>query len=367
MKSVLRILDSSVPGDRTEWTDLWLSWPNREIQSHPGYGELFAKTGERVLAAAYSTTAGHNILYPFILRTIEDERGPLPLRDISTPYGYGGPVAWGTDLAPNDAVGYWSQFDAWAASEHVVSEFIRYGLFHTDDVPYPGEKVTRQENIVVDLQRPEEALWSSFESKVRRNVNRARREEVQITVDTTPQGFEKFHPIYVATMDRLGASADYYFSVDFFSNIHRDFPGQFAYFYAQIDGRPVSAELVLVSTDSVYFFLGGTLPEGFPKRANELLKFEVIKWAKDIGKQYFVLGGGFVPHDGLERYKRSFAPQGIRQFVTGQRIIDAPAYASLVAAKHGTSNPSTSFFPKYRAGAANLVDHEPKAQVPDHG
>lgn len=349
MKNQLKILDSSVPEEHAQWLELWLSWPHREIQSHPSYGELFAKAGERVLAAAYSSAAGHNILYPFILRTIEEGPGTSPLRDISTPYGYGGPVAWGTERTPDTTADFWSQFDYWAASEHVVSEFIRYGLFHTDDIPYPGEKVTRQQNIVVDLQRPEEDLWSSFDSKVRRNVNRARREEVQVTVDTTAQGFEEFHPIYEATMDRLAASSGYYFPTDFFSNIHRDFPTQFAYFSAQIDGEPVSAELVLVSADSVYFFLGGTLVEGFPMRANEMLKFEVIKWAKGMGKQNYVLGGGFVPHDGLERYKRSFAPQGIRHFVTGQRIIDADAYDSLVTAHQGASNPDGSFFPRYRA------------------
>lgn len=348
MRNSFKILDSSSSQDRTEWIELWSSWPSREVQAHPAYSELFAKDCEQVLAAIFTSAGGHNIIYPFLLRTIDGTSGSVSLKDISTPYGYGGPVTWGARVSKAESDFFWSQFETWAMAENVVSEFIRYGLFNVEAIPYLGEQITRQQNFIVDLQSSEDLLWQSFEAKVRRNVNKAKREEVQVEFSSSSDGLEIFHPIYQATMDRHNAGSEYCFSTEFFDVIHRELPKQFAYFHAFSNGRPVSTELVLISEDTVYFFLGGTLLEGFPMRTNELLKFEIMKWAKQNGKKRYVLGGGLTPHDGLERYKRSFAPKGIQDFVTGQRIFDRKAYASLVAAKHGINSPNTTFFPAYR-------------------
>ncbi len=343
MTSELQVLDATSLLDKEHWIEIWCAWPDREVHAHPAYAGLFAGDEDRVLAAVYSAQNGARVLYPFIQRRIAGSEQS----DITSPYGYGGPFVFGADLQDADVAAFWRLLDDWAAREGVVSEFVRFSLFESEAPLYPGVRVHRQANIVVPLAQSEEELWRSFESKVRKNVNKARREGVTVSVDTTGDTFAQFSKIYRSTMERRDASAGYLFPAEFFSSIHRDLPGQFAYFHAHLAGVVVSTELVLVSSRSVYSFLGGTLPEAFPQRPNDLLKLEIMQWARAQGKEFFVLGGGFVSGDGIERYKRAFAPGGSRDFFTGQRILDESAYLRLC--KEARVPSDSAFFPAYRA------------------
>ena len=55
--------------------------------------------------------------------------------------------------------------------------------------------------------------------------------------------------------------------------------------------------------------------------------------------------------DGIFHYKKAFAPEGVVQFFTGQRIFDRDGYDRLVTARRNElSAPLVSdFFPAYRA------------------
>lgn len=346
MTPTFRILDAASPPERDEWINYWLSWPTREVQSHPEYVALFASTEDQALAVLYEADGGTKILYPFILRQIEHEGQATGFNDITTPYGYGGPAYWDGPLEQPLVEDFWMRFEKWSTDRSVVSEFIRFGLFPNSAVPYPGEQIERQANIVVSLDRTEDELWRSFEPKVRKNVKRALRDNVEISIQESSDGFDAFHQIYTSTMERRSANDGYYFPVEFFDRIHSGLSGQFAYFHASYLDEIVSTELVLVSADAVYSFLGGTNPDAFSARPNDLLKFEIMKWAQALGKSHFVLGGGFTSGDGIERYKRAFAPTGAVEFYTGQRILDQINYDALSGEDSETAQ--AAFFPAYR-------------------
>lgn len=89
-------------------------------------------------------------------------------------------------------------------------------------------------------------------------------------------------------------------------------------------------------------------------RPNDLLKYEIMRWARGLGKQHFVLGGGYRPNDGIYRYKLSFAPLGAVPFFTGTRVLNMQLYDTLVqnAAAVGcqsSGNKASDYFPAYRA------------------
>nr|WP_240148372.1 GNAT family N-acetyltransferase [Diaminobutyricibacter tongyongensis] len=216
---------------------------------------------------------------------------------------------------------------------------------------YPGTVEVRQDNVVCDLGLEPDALWMSFDQKVRKNVKKAQRSGVVVEVDTTGSRFDEFIAIYEATMDRRGADGGYYFQREFFEAIHREMPGQFAYFHALLDGAVISTELVLLSQESGYSFLGGTLDHAFAVRPNDLLKYEVMRWLAESGRRWFVLGGGYEAGDGIFRYKRAFAPNGIRPFAVGMRIIDPDSYRRLVEHRQAEQAEPLrqGFFPEYRA------------------
>ena len=339
----LEIWDARDPADRERWERLHAGWERREVFAHPAYVELFAAASERPLAA-FAQTADGWILYPFLLRPIEAE----DRFDITTPYGYGGPFRNG-EVATAGADAFWNDFGDWARDAGVVSEFVRLSLFDDQLAPYPGERVMAGDNVVRELAPDPDELWRDYEHKVRKNVKRARERGVEIVRDERGERLADFLRIYRATMDRRGARGAYYFDATLFEGIRDRLGGQFAFFHAVCERRVVSTELALVSADNVYSFLGGTESGSFDLRPNDLLKHELILWARDNGRRRFVLGGGYERDDGIFRYKRSFAPGGVVSFETGRRILDPAAYERLVAARGAASQ--TQYFPAYRAPA----------------
>jgi len=344
MPATVEILDARNPAGRARWIDIWTQWPGREVQAHPAYLELFADEADLIRAAVLGTR--FPVLYPFLQRPIFDAY------DLTSPYGYGGPYAWGADRDAL-AVEFWPGFDAWARDAGVISEFIRFAVGTNDRLPYAGEIVRRQDNVIVPTSRDPKVLWSQFAHKVRKNVNKARASDVRIIVDPKGERLDDFSRIYLATMSRRSASQAYHFGAEFFARLNATLEGQVVYFHALHGDEVISTELALVSADRIYSFLGGTDERYFDLRPNDLLKLEMIAWAHANGKAQFVLGGGFAADDGIFQYKKAFAPDGVVQFFTGQRIFDREGYDRLVTARRDElSAPLASdFFPAYRASA----------------
>lgn len=348
MTLALRIWDASDLDDRARWEQLHAAWPAREVFAHPAYLSLFAGAGDRTLAAFAPTPNGW-VLYPFILRQVAPG-----LTDITSPYGYGGPYRTGD--AAEYAEPFWTAFAAWTATQGVVSEFVRFSLFDDDLLPYPGERVQKLVNVVRSLEPSAQEIWTDFDHKVRKNVNKATRSGVTVEIDPTGAQLDDFFRIYESTMDRREARRGYYFPRSFFETIGAQLAGQYVYVHARFAGRVVSTELALVSAHTVYSFLGGTEEVAFDQRPNDLLKHELILWAKQAGKRRFVLGGGYAEDDGIFRYKKAFAPTGMLPFHVGHRIFDRASYQQLVEATTAAAQelapgwqPAPGFFPAYRS------------------
>ena len=344
----MQIWDASSPEERARWEAVHAAWPGREVFAHPAYVSLFAGPRDRALVAYAATPAGW-ILYPFVLREVAGGG-----TDITSAYGYGGPFCTGDAAA--HAASFWTAFDAWARTASVVSEFVRFSLFAEDLLAYPGERQQKLVNVVRSLAPVAADIWASFDHKVRKNVQKAQRGGVTIEVDSSGARLDDFTRIYNATMTRREAQRGYCFPRSFFEAIRDGLSGQHVFLHAVLEGRVVSTELALVSAERVYSFLGGTDETAFDQRPNDLLKHELILWAQRAGKRAFILGGGYTADDGIFRYKKAFAPDGLVPFYVGRRILDPARYEALVQARVAEVRrtvpgwtPGSEFFPAYRA------------------
>lgn len=350
-----RLLDAATDDGRRRWLEAWDSWNGREVFGHPDYVALFAEPGDRVVCASWSGAGA--ILLPLVLRPVRRESWTSPSVDdwdATTPYGYGG--AFSLNATPADTAGFWDAFASWASASALVSVFARLSLFEEQVVPFRGDIVEAGPNVVRTLELDDETLWRDYAHKVRKNVTRARRAGLRVEVDETGRRLDEFKAIYNATMQRRGAARRYHFSEHFFRGICEHLEGQFSFFHTIAGDRVVSSELVLVSSDYLYSFLGGTASDAFELRPNDLLKHEIIRWGRAMGRRAFVLGGGYEPDDGIFRYKLSFAPGGAVPFRTARLTIDAARYARLVEARarHEAAEslqwqPHAGMYPAYRA------------------
>jgi hypothetical protein len=350
-------LDAAQPSDRKKWLDLWAAWPRREIMAHPDYVRLFARPGDRAVAAVLRSPAG-GILYPVIIRPLAAEPWSEPGArgcDLTTAYGYGGPFQWGA--TDRDAREFWTEFDAWAAGVGATSSFARLSLFSDTLLPWNGDVVPGGPNVVVRVDVPGNALWNGYRSEARRLVGIARERNVAIEFDPAGKRLDEFLAVYTSTMIRRGASKGYYFPRSFFESFIQDLAGHFTFVHALAgDGRVISSEIVLLSAEHAYSYLGGTLAEAFALAPNYLIKHESFLWCRHQGRKAVVLGGGYQSGDGILRYKQRFTRAGDRPFLLGRRIYDAEASRRLVERRRQWErgqgrdwSPPAEFFPAYRA------------------
>lgn len=339
-----RLLDAT--DDRAEWLAYWLS-SGRDPFAHPSYATLFAGQAGTPHVWCFDYSDGSAII-PVIVRHIPNAAG---LRDLTSPYGYGGPFFTGVQRF--EAV--LQAFKDWLCAERFCSAFLRLSLdatmVHMSSL-HQYDVGPASPNVVVNLRQEPEEIWMGYEHKVRKNVQKARRAGCSVVLDHDLDQVPDFLDIYAATMRRNNAAPRYNFSDDFFAALGSELKGSYSVFSAlDASGTTVSSELVLEGEQYLYSSLGGTMSNAFSMRPNDLLKHEIVLYGIRTGRSAFVLGGGYAENDGILRYKRSFAPTGLVTFYTAKMVGDRSRYAQLCAAHAGEAGETarrSDYFPEYR-------------------
>lgn len=269
--------------------------------------------------------------------------------DLTSPYGYGG---WWGQVSNYEKLN--QEHNEYCKRNHYICEFVRFELFSDYHEHYDGIVETHTHNVVRSLNASIEDLWMDFKQKVRKNVKKARTNELSIIVDEGKHindHLGDFLRIYYSTMDRTNAAKDYYFDEAFYRKINSMVENA-VYFYTSYQGKIISTELVIYGAENAYSYLGGTDRNYFDVRPNDFLKFEIIKWCKEKGLKNFVFGGGYGSDDGIFQYKTSFAPNGIVNFYIGKKIFNKEKYLELCSLRGLNANIEASYegyFPRYRA------------------
>jgi Acetyltransferase (GNAT) domain len=314
---------------------------------------MLASANQQVLCASFETPLG-GVLYPFLLRPIAElpwarrERG----WDLVTPYGYGGPFAWGIET--QDAESFWRSLNRWLQDHEVVCSFARLSLFPDTQLEFDGDVQKDRPNVVRSLDLSGDDLWRDYASKVRRNVNRARSNGLTVEVSLGRDLVTRFAQVYLETMERRGADDWYRFSPEFLDAFAERLGDQVGWVVAFDRGHAIAGEMVLFSVTTAYSFLVGTKADSFILRPADLVKHEASLWARSLGKARYVLGGGVEPYDSIYDFKRSFAPRGIVPFRVASKVHDVDRFDTLVKLRASWKGVhvdpgARGFFPPYRA------------------
>ncbi|WP_289054518.1 GNAT family N-acetyltransferase [Carboxylicivirga marina] len=345
-----KVLNANIPEEYQQWLDIWESWDGKEVFAHPGYVSLYKKQSEPYCAILNLSES--SILFPFCLRPIDKALSDECFYDIITPYGFGDIYVIGDGLPEKWLKLFYKKFNAWARQYKVISGFIRFNLFSRSIRFYDGDVEYNNYNIVCNLKKGEPILWEEYKLKVRRAVRKALRSGLIIEKDHTGERLDSFLNLYHSTMLRLNADQKYLISRSYFENLHQLPKGTYTYFYVKKGEKDIAAILVLISDNSLYYFLGGSDKEYLRFRPNELLHHEIIKWGIKMKKRHYILGGGFSKDDSLFHFKKGFSPDGIRPFFIGKKIYNAELYQSLVQKRNELTNDlvgmENEFFPQYR-------------------
>ncbi|XLS30763.1 peptidoglycan bridge formation glycyltransferase FemA/FemB family protein [Flavobacteriaceae bacterium M23B6Z8] len=314
------------------------------------------ETGDRSCYFVFKKEGTPVIVMPFFLRNIEIEDEVMPYYDVSSPYGYSGP-SFSPDMPKHYLAAFWEKIDAWYKTNSVVSEFIRFSL-DENHAHYTGTLIPTLKNVKGKI-RSEKEQWNDLKPKARNNYRKALQEglQIQIFYENIPEKIvEDFYDIYIKTMIRNNADKRYFYDLEYFKMIIKQNTDNCAIALIYKEDKPISAELILISHQTLYSFLGGTHQEYFYCRPNDFLKLEMMKWAREKGKLFYVLGGGREDNDGLYKYKKSFFPHDEDViYYTGRKIINPKIYKELVMKKNVndiqviTDTIEQHYFPLYRS------------------
>jgi Uncharacterized protein involved in methicillin resistance len=316
------------------------------------YGKLYEKIENGQLGNFKFSSEHGSIKYLFLKRPVPWLLKGIQYFDTITPYGYGGPYIVESDNKDLLLMEFELAWRDYCRNGNVIAEFVRFHLFDNIDIRerFYGDVRYVSQNVVVDTQIDESTTWMNFDHKVRKNVNKAKRNGLMVKFDEKGCLIKEFLKIYYETMDRNDASKYYYFKEDYFRNICKELKGNFMFFHTMLGSQVISTELVLCSANYCYSFLGGTVSEYKDLRPNDLLKYEIINWCRKSGRKAFVLGGGYHKDDGIYRYKKAFAPNGNVPFYVGKCILNQEVYETLtlLRAQYQDFNPNSEYFPIYR-------------------
>lgn len=372
------LLDAAIPEDRAEWISLWSKSKARRPHDHPGFLEAMCSPGERPMAIACLLEGRLLSLYPLNMFDLAElpfaqQFGHLLAADVVSPYGYGGGTFEGEDVDRQTAEELLEYaLHSFFVQMNVVSEFVREDLFteHLAD-RHDGEHLVQQQNVVVDLRIPMEERWLRYAPKVRQNVRHAEHAGLRVEIGDGEILQEPFLSVYYSTMERRHAKDYYFFAREKFQRLHYSLQpsGGLQYVIVFLRDRAISAALLLLSADMLYYFLGGTDANYFALRPTDLLMHTIITWGHDRGYSKLVIGGGLKPNDGLLQFKKAFEPHGLMDFCVRRVVWNKEQYDSLVAArekweagKGRTWRPEPTFFPAYRADSAT---EEPSSAAND--
>lgn len=334
-----------------KWDAVVKSFKNYDVNYLSQYAKAFAENGEGYPLLIYfqnDTSKAINVVMKRDLSLNENFKGKLQPNewfDLSTPYGYGGFWLEGEDFNTLD-----EEYELYCKNNGFISEFVRFHLFGEYRDIFNGIVESHTSNVVRSLDLDIDEMLMDFEHKVRKNLKKANKAGLKIEIDESGERIEEFLDIYYGTMDRNEAKSNFFFPESFFKTIN-EMTNNFVYIHVIHEDKVISTELVLFGSENCYSFLGGTHSDFFNLRPNDFLKFEIIKWAKNKGLERFILGGGYGEDDGIFRYKKSFAPNGIHKFYVGKRIFDEEKYCELIKIRSSNQDfdKDTNYFPKYRA------------------
>lgn len=332
--------------DEPRWGSFLREVPH-DFYHLPSYGALIAAHEGGEARALYVDDGRRSMLLPLIIRTIPQS----DFRDATSPYGYPGPLACGTD----DPAFLSEALNAGVATlreTRVVSLFVRlHPLLNSAPPEGVGAVVLHGETVSIDLTVPSATRWAQMRHNHRRDITKAFRDGYVARVDPGLERFGEFKRIYRATMTRRSAAPYYLFDDAYFDRLQDALGDRLHLCVVEKDGVVAAAGLFIETDGIVQYHLGGTEEASISAEPSKLLIHAACGWAETRGNRSMHLGGGVGgAADSLLYFKAGFS-RVRHPYRTLRVVLDQAEYRRLVGARDpgADSEDLTGYFPAYRA------------------
>lgn len=325
-----------------------------DIYFEPNYGKLYEEIEDGEAVFFHHKSKLGEIYHSFIKRKITEKVNGIQYYDITTPYGYGGPVikkvsngASKSELVED----FYKEFSLYCEQNNIVSEFVRFHPLFENQLDFDSlyDVQFMRKTVGTNLKDYENPFQEEFSKSCRKNVRKAIKNGITYKVTDKPTDVEKFLEIYFSTMDRNNANDYYYFDDKYFENAIDYFSGNVVIVEAIYQKDTIAMGFYFKYEKYIHIHLSGTLTEFIKLSPAYILRFGIVEWGKENGYEYIHHGGGRSndPTDSLYKFKKQFGKNTDFYFYIGKKIWNNDVYEKLCDKLNVNSD--TEFFPAYRS------------------
>ena len=275
---------------------------------------------------------GQELVYPFLLTPVILGGVDTGLFDISSAYGYTGPLA--TTQAPDFLQQAWQAFDTFAVERNLVAEFIRFSPFNRNEhLAHPLTTVLPNRDLAVThLPSNEVALRGTLGPKTRNMLRKAEREGLVHRELPLPDHLPAFRALYEETMRRNNAPEFFWYDDAYWNHLLALGSHGLRLFGVYAGPQLVAAAMAVAHGRSGLYHLGASLTEYAKLGAGNLSLYAMSCGLMASGVTFLNMTGGRSARadDPLLLFKRSNA-NSTAVFHIGKRVLNIAAYNGLSA------------------------------------
>ena len=372
-----------IPSNSAEWSE-YVQRTKHDFFHTVEYHRVAESFGRGTAWLAVYGTPEKFVAWPYILQDIDtfEASSKDEYHDITSVYGYTGPVSLGCELDEGFMSSAWSSLvEAWRA-QSVVSVFTRlhpllgnhrwlHSLRNDGESPQlVDEGCGEGKTVAINLLASPDEIFGSYKRQLRQALRRLAAQPLVTTPDPEWKYFDDFLRLYYSTMKRNSSSSFYIFPSRQLHELRNALGSHGSLMVTQLDGQVVAAALLVEYAGIVNVHLLATDDRYTQLSPSKLLIHEAQAWARSRGNHFLHLGGGRGSRsdDSLFRFKALFSDV-FYPFYTCRWILNRAMYDSLTAerqqqaAKLRIGDMAKSHFPAYRAPfqIANVGEKLPEA------
>ncbi len=274
----------------------------------------------------YYESGEKHFCYPFLLTPVLIGGEPTGYHDISSMYGYTGPLARSTESA--FLAEAWQAFDNYTHEQNIIAEFIRFSPFNNNEnMAHPKTNVEENRKLAASyLPDNEEGLLKALGAKTRNMLRKAERSGLVSRELALPEYLPAFRTLYDETMSRNQAPEFFLYDDAYWNELLKLKEG-LRLFGVFAEDKLVAAAMAVVHGKSGLYHLGASLPDYARQGAGNLSMFEMSRSLMKDGVNFINMTGGRTTagDDPLLLFKKSNAT-GLANFYIGKRVINHEAY-----------------------------------------
>lgn len=286
--------------EKKEWKEVINKFSNNDIYYDYDFYTSFSTLGDGEPNLYFMECEQGTVAYPYMLRRIDTNKIDCSypeIFDISSVYGYGGPLYCLGDEGNISALKnvFSKNFEAYCLKSNIISQFDRFHPLLENHIFFENyeEIQLNRKTIAIELF-DREMIWDNIHPKCKNMIRKAKKSNIKCVINDKKETLSEFIDIYYETMINNNADNYYFFEKNFFETSQALLDEKLIICNAYLNDEVICSILVLVSENYLHYYLSGSKMEYRSLQPNSLLLYEISNWGSEFGKKFFHLGGGIL-------------------------------------------------------------------------